>query len=142
MNPSQTQAVTATDKHMLVVAGPGTGKTLTIVRRVAHLLEQGVPPERICALTFTNRAAREMRERIEALLGAEAKGMFVGTFHLLGLNIVRKGVPESLTVCGREEQIKILKPMVGNSARAAREMAESIARVKWQGSSQDASLAS
>jgi DNA helicase II / ATP-dependent DNA helicase PcrA len=133
LNTSQVQAVTATDRHVLVVAGPGTGKTLTIVRRIAHLLEQGVEPDRICAVTFTNRAAREMRERITALLGAQAGNMFIGTFHLLGLKIIRESLPERLTICGREEQLEILKPMVNNSARAAQQMAERIAGVKGQG---------
>ncbi len=73
LNESQKQAVAATDTHLLVVAGPGTGKTLTIVRRIAHLLQQGVSPDQIVAVTFTNRAAREMRERIEALLKTQAR---------------------------------------------------------------------
>ena len=134
LNESQKQAVTASNQHLLVVAGPGTGKTLTIVRRIAHLLEQGVEPDQICAVTFTNRAAREMRERINALLGKQAGTMFIGTFHLLGLRIIRESLPESLTICGRDEQIDLLKPIVGNSARAAQKMAERISRVKGQGS--------
>ena len=134
LNESQKQAVIATCRHLLVVAGPGTGKTLTIVRRIAHLLEQGVPPDQICAVTFTNRAAREMRERTNALLGAQAGNMFIGTFHLLGLRIIREKLKESLTICGRDEQIDLLKPIVGNSARAAQQMAEKITRVKGQGS--------
>jgi DNA helicase-2/ATP-dependent DNA helicase PcrA len=134
LNTSQRQAVTATRRHLLVVAGPGTGKTLTIVRRIAHLLEQGVPPDQICAVTFTNRAAREMRERTNALLGAQADNMFIGTFHLLGLRIIRENLQESLAICGRDEQIDLLRPIVGNSARAAQQMAERISTIKGQGS--------
>ena len=69
LNEAQKQAVTATDRNMIVVAGPGTGKTLTIVRRIAYLVQQGVAPDQIVAVTFTNRAAREMRERIDSYLG-------------------------------------------------------------------------
>ena len=130
LNDSQKQAVTATDKHLLIVAGPGTGKTLTIVRRIAYLLEQGVPAEHIVAVTFTNRAAREMRERIDALLGARANDIFIGTFHVLGLTIIRESLQDRVTICGRDEQIDILKPLVGNSAKAAQQMAEEISRIK------------
>jgi DNA helicase-2/ATP-dependent DNA helicase PcrA len=130
LNTSQKQAVTATDRHLLVVAGPGTGKTLTIVRRIAYLLEQGVPPDQVCAVTFTNRAAREMRERTNALLGAQAGNMFIGTFHLLGLKIIRENLKESLTICGRDEQIDLLKPMAGDSIKAAQQAADKISRIK------------
>jgi DNA helicase-2/ATP-dependent DNA helicase PcrA len=130
LNESQEQAVTAKDPHLLVVAGPGTGKTLTIVRRIVHLLEEGVSPEQVIAVTFTNRAAREMRERIEAVLQVQTGGMFIGTFHLLGLRIIRETLQEPMTICGRDEQIDLLKPIVGSRARAAREAAEAISRIK------------
>ena len=130
LNESQKQAVTAPDRHLLVVAGPGTGKTLTIVRRIAYLLEQGVSPEQIIAVTFTNRAAREMRERINALLRTQAGGMFIGTFHLLGLKIIQDSLRTRPVIVGRDEQIDLLMPIVGNSSRAARKAAEKISRIK------------
>lgn len=129
LNEAQREAVTATDGHVLVVAGPGTGKTLTIVRRIAHLMEQGVRTEEILAVTFTNRAAREMRERIHGLMGARAAGMFIGTFHLLGLKLMRASLGEAFTICGRDEQIALLKPIVGSAAKA-QATAERISRFK------------
>src|SRR5271157_3260048 len=119
LNESQREAVTAPARHLLVVAGPGTGKTLTIVRRIAYLLEQGASPEQIIAVTFTNRAAREMRERIQTLLRTQASGMFIGTFHLLGLKIIRDSLQAHPMIVGRNEQINLLKPIVGSSSRAA-----------------------
>ncbi len=130
LNESQREAVTAPARHLLVVAGPGTGKTLTIVRRIAYLLEQGASPEQIIAVTFTNRAAREMRERIQTLLRTQASGMFIGTFHLLGLKIIRDSLQAHPMIVGRNEQINLLKPIVGSSSRAARQAAEKISRIK------------
>jgi DNA helicase II / ATP-dependent DNA helicase PcrA len=129
LNTSQTQAVTATARHLLLVAGPGTGKTLTIVRRIAYLLQQGVSPEQIIAVTFTNRAAREMRQRIGALLKTQADSMFIGTFHLLGLRIMRESLGEQFTVCTRENQIELLRPIAGSHTKAQASV-EVISRVK------------
>jgi len=129
LNRSQSEAVLTTDRHLLVVAGPGTGKTLTIVRRIAHLINQGVPPAEILAVTFTNRAAREMRERLSALLGSRPAGAFIGTFHLLGLRILR-GSGMEFSICSREEQIEVLRSVMGCTAKGAGEMAETISRVK------------
>ncbi len=130
LNDSQKKAVTSIDGPLLIVAGPGTGKTLTIVRRIAYLIQQGARPENILAVTFTNRAAREMRVRTEALLGKDAKGIFIGTLHVLGLRIMKEMSPEAFTVCGKEEQIEILKPLIQGSVRKARQAAEMISRIK------------
>ncbi len=129
LNQAQREAVLTTDRHTLVVAGPGTGKTLTIVRRIAHLIGRGASPVDILAVTFTNRAAREMRERVSALLGAEARGAFIGTFHLLGLRILRDS-GMAFSVCAREDQIRVLQSLMGCTTKAARDMAESISRAK------------
>ena len=81
LNPEQCAAATAPDGPLLVLAAAGTGKTRTLVHRVAYLVEQGVPAERILLLTFTNRAAREMLERAEAVVGDLAHSVWSGTFH-------------------------------------------------------------
>ncbi len=129
LNEAQKEAVLATDRHTLIVAGPGTGKTLTIVRRIAHLIKQGISPEFICAVTFTTRAAREMRERIVTLVGSPFDGMFIGTFHLLGLKIMRGSGMEP-AICTRDEQVALLESITGISAKAARQTAERISRIK------------
>ena len=94
LNPPQREAVRHTDGPLLVLAGAGSGKTRVIIAKIAHLIEQGVDPARIVAITFTNKAAREMRERAQALLKAQGKAgeagkVVVATFHALGLKILR-----------------------------------------------------
>jgi superfamily I DNA/RNA helicase len=130
LNEAQKQAVMTTDGPLLVVAGPGTGKTLTIVRRIARLIQQGVKPESILAVTFTNRAAREMRERTHALLGSNAERIFIGTFHLLGLRIIRESRGGEFLLYNREDQIEILKSLKKGSAKKAQRAAEDISRIK------------
>ena len=130
LNDAQKQAVTTTLGPVLVVAGPGTGKTLTIVRRIAHLIHQGVKPENILAVTFTNRAAREMKERVTALLGDACRGIFIGTFHLLGLRIISDHRTDDFTIVNREEQIELLKELVKGPKKKARQVCERISRIK------------
>jgi ATP-dependent DNA helicase Rep len=94
LNPPQREAVRHVDSPLLVLAGAGSGKTRVITAKIAHLVERGVDPSRIVAITFTNKAAREMRERAQALLksqgrAGEAAKVVVATFHALGLKILR-----------------------------------------------------
>ncbi len=91
LNEQQAQAVTSTAAILAVVAGPGTGKTKTLVERIAHMIEvQGISPATITAVTFTNQAAKEMRQRIQARLGGERQlsGLTVGTFHAICLGLL------------------------------------------------------
>jgi DNA helicase-2/ATP-dependent DNA helicase PcrA len=90
LNPQQLAAVTAPPGPSLVIAGAGSGKTRTLTYRVAFLLEQGVPAERILLLTFTNKAAKEMMRRVADLLGQELTSLWGGTFHAIGNRILRQ----------------------------------------------------
>src|SRR5881397_2846107 len=84
LNEQQRAAVTALPGPALVIAGAGSGKTRTLTYRVAYLLEQGIPADRILLLTFTNKAAREMMRRVTDLLGREWPSLWGGTFHSVG----------------------------------------------------------
>ncbi len=90
LNPQQHAAVTAPPGPALVIAGAGSGKTRTLTYRAAFLLEQGIPPERILLLTFTNKAAREMMERVSELLGGPLSALWGGTFHAIGNRVLRR----------------------------------------------------
>lgn len=104
LTPAQIEAVTHINGPMLVVAGAGSGKTRVVTRRVAHLIEKGVRPWRILALTFTNKAAREMRERVEALVGEAPAWM--GTFHSICARILRQDI--ALLDAGRDGRFTIM----------------------------------
>ncbi|HYV96810.1 MAG TPA: UvrD-helicase domain-containing protein [Gemmatimonadaceae bacterium] len=94
LNPAQTEAVLHDDGPMLVVAGAGSGKTRVLTVRIARLVqERGVQPDRILAVTFTNKAAGEMRERVAKLLGQDPRGLWIGTFHAIGARLMRRYAP-------------------------------------------------
>ena len=90
LNERQQEAVQATDGPVMIIAGPGSGKTRTLTHRIAYLLATGrAEPHEIIALTFTNKAAREMQERVQKLVGDRTKGMWVGTFHSSFARVLR-----------------------------------------------------
>src|ERR687890_332787 len=90
LNPPQREAVVHGDGPLLVVAGAGSGKTRVLTHRIAHLVHEGVHPSRILAITFTNKAADEMRQRVAALIGPVARTMWVSTFHSACVRILRR----------------------------------------------------
>jgi DNA helicase-2/ATP-dependent DNA helicase PcrA len=115
LNTAQQDAVTASNSHLLVLAGAGSGKTRVIVHRIVWLItETGVSPYSILAVTFTNKAAGEMRARLEELLGREAQGIWVGTFHglshkLLRLHWQEAGLPQNFQVIDGDDQLQMIK---------------------------------
>ena len=117
LNPEQYAAVTTTAAQALVIAGAGSGKTRTLTYRVAWLLEQGVAPWRILLLTFTNKAAREMLERVSALTGADASQLWSGTFHSIANRLLRRhaarlGYQPGFTIFDSDDQRALMKNLV------------------------------
>jgi DNA helicase-2/ATP-dependent DNA helicase PcrA len=116
LNPQQREAVVHPGGPLLILAGAGSGKTRVLTHRVAYLIrEHGVPPGRILAVTFTNKAAHEMRERITALLGgAVAKPIWIGTFHATCSRILRAdggriGIPSTFTIYDQDDQRRVVR---------------------------------
>jgi DNA helicase-2/ATP-dependent DNA helicase PcrA len=115
LNPAQHEAVTHAEGPLLILAGPGSGKTRVIAHRIAYLIDEiGVPPARIMAVTFTNKAARELRDRVEGLLGGLARGITLGTFHAVCARILRidgerVGVPRSFAIYDDGDQMALMK---------------------------------
>ena len=113
----QREAAQSTERTSLVVAGPGTGKTATLLMRMQHLLANGAKPAELLVLTFSNRAARELVDRLESAGVADAHEMWVGTFHAFGLEFLRKnherfGLRPGFGVADKMSQIAILEPHI------------------------------
>src|SRR5712671_8157135 len=120
LNPQQLAAVTAPPGPALVIAGAGSGKTRTLTYRVAYLLEQGIPPERILLLTFTNKAAQEMMRRVADLLGQELRELWGGTFHAIGNRILRLhaktlGYERDFSILDREDAKHLITTCVAEA---------------------------
>ena len=120
LNPQQFAAVSAPDGPTLVLAGAGAGKTRTLTYRVAWLLEHGIPADRILLLTFTNKSAREMMQRVADLLPGELGPLWGGTFHSIGLRILRLhadrlGYQPGFTVADREDSKDLLTTCIADA---------------------------
>ena len=120
LNPQQLAAVTAPPGPALVIAGAGSGKTRTLTYRVAYLLEQGIPPDRILLLTFTNKAAGEMMRRVADLLGQELPSLWGGTFHSIGARILRThadllGYRRDFTILDRDDSKDLVKACIADA---------------------------
>ncbi len=121
LNEKQQEAVKTIDGPVLVISGPGSGKTKALTHRVAWMIHSGISPTNILAITFTNKAAGEMKERIAKLLGEKKKPEMptIGTFHSLGLRILRKeihllGYRSNFNICDADEQLSLMKRIMGN----------------------------
>lgn len=118
MNPEQLKAVQCLNGPMLIVAGAGSGKTRVLTSRIAYLIENGVPPERILALTFTKKAAGEMKDRIALMIGArKARGIWMGTFHSIFIRFLREwadwlGFPHEFTIYDTQDSQGAIKNVI------------------------------
>jgi len=120
LNEQQLAAVTAPPGPLLVIAGAGSGKTRTLTYRVAYLLENGIDPRNVLLLTFTNKAAREMLNRVANLLPVDASGLWGGTFHSVGNRILRRhgsalGYSSGFTIMDREDQKDLINTVVAGA---------------------------
>jgi len=117
LNDIQRKAVTALEGPVMVIAGPGSGKTRVLTYRIAHLINNNVPPWQILALTFTNKAAREMKERIEKVVGSGANRIWAGTFHSLFARILRVeahkiGYPNDFTIYDTDDSKSVISEIL------------------------------
>ncbi len=124
LNPEQQAAALATDGPVLILAGAGSGKTRTLVYRIVHLLRKGIDPRRILAVTFTNRAAAEMRERVTRVIGRDARGLTLSTFHSLGARILRDhgeaaGLPKKFSIYATGDQTALVKRVISEEVFVA-----------------------
>ena len=136
LDADQRHAAEITSGSLLIVAGPGSGKTRTLTHRIAHLVaNQGVSPDACLAITFTRRAAGEMRERLRTLLPGAGEGVPVHTFHSFGLSVLRAhwnaaGLQRGFRVATDDERVRLLRDALGLSERKARGRLEAISRAR------------
>ncbi|MCE5195576.1 MAG: UvrD-helicase domain-containing protein [Negativicutes bacterium] len=117
LNPEQEKAVRQTEGPLLIIAGAGSGKTRVLTYRVAWLLEQGVDPARILAITFTNKATQEMKERILAMVGEQGSRIWISTFHAMCVRILRQdienlGYQRNFTILDQDDSLKVIKRLL------------------------------
>lgn len=117
LNKEQSKAVKTIDGALLVLAGAGTGKTKVLTTRIANILQQGHQDQNILAVTFTNKAAKEMQQRITGILGYQAQGLWLGTFHSICAKILRRyadliGFESNYTIIDTSDQLKLLKDII------------------------------
>jgi DNA helicase-2/ATP-dependent DNA helicase PcrA len=117
LNPRQKEAVETTAGPLLILAGPGSGKTRVLTHRIAHLIQCGINPENILAVTFTNKAADEMRQRVVNLLRNKVKMPFIGTFHAFCLRILRQEIKNldyksNFVIYDDDDQLSLIKKII------------------------------
>jgi DNA helicase II / ATP-dependent DNA helicase PcrA len=120
LNERQREAVLQTDGPVLIIAGAGSGKTKVLVHRIAYLIEQGTHPDQILAVTFTNKAAKEMQERARELIAqgkSHVEKPWIGTFHALGVYILRRegsalAIPKNFTILDEDDVLSLIKSIL------------------------------
>ncbi|WP_196886327.1 ATP-dependent helicase [Aureivirga sp. CE67] len=117
LNPAQKEAVLHKDGPMIIIAGAGSGKTRVLTYRIANLMQNGVDAFNILSLTFTNKAAKEMKERISKVVGSEAKNLWMGTFHSVFARILRSeadhlGYPSSFTIYDTQDSVRLITSII------------------------------
>jgi len=118
LNESQYEAVTTLEGPLMVLAGAGSGKTRVLTIRIAHLITNGIDPFNILALTFTNKAAKEMKERIAKVVGqSNARSLWMGTFHSVFARILRSeahylGYPSNFTIYDQQDALNVIKKVI------------------------------
>ncbi|MBT5161670.1 MAG: UvrD-helicase domain-containing protein, partial [Alphaproteobacteria bacterium] len=153
LNDVQREAVEAVDGPVLVLAGAGTGKTRVLTTRLAHILHTGrARPYEVLAVTFTNKASKQMKERVESALQQPVESLWLGTFHAMGVRILRRhaelvGLKPNFTILDRDDQIRLMKQVIeaaglDDKKAPARNLAAIIDRWKDQGHTPDRVTAS
>ena len=117
LNKNQQEAVNHINGPMLVLAGAGSGKTKVLTSRIANLIENGISPYNILAITFTNKAAKEMKDRVVSLIGSTANNIQISTFHSLGLRILKEnysllGYERNFTIIDSDDVLTIIKKIM------------------------------
>ena len=147
LNIAQQEAVNYLHGPCLVLAGAGSGKTRVITHKISRLIQSGLKPEQIAAITFTNKAAAEMRERAKALIGRQAKGVLICTFHALGVRMLRQdgqvlGLKQQFSILDSDDVTSILKDAGGSvDAATARQWQWTISKWKNMGLNSEAAAA-
>ena len=117
LNSEQRLAVETTEGPLLIIAGAGSGKTRVVTHRVANIISKGTPPWNVLAITFTNKAAREMKDRVVDLIGEPGLSVFISTFHALCVRILRLdigilGYSQSFTILDTSDQLMVIKQVM------------------------------
>ena len=131
LNPAQREAALALDGPVLVLAGAGSGKTQMLVHRIIHLIESGTDSRRVLAVTFTNRAAAEMRERVAAVAGKRAKGVTLSTFHSLGARVLREygtliDLPGRFAIYSTGDQLSLIRRIMAEEVHVSATAGEDV----------------
>ena len=135
LNSAQKEAALTTEGPLLILAGAGSGKTRTLVYRIVHLLETGIDPKSILAVTFTNRAAAEMRERVAGVVGRASRQLTLSTFHSLGARILRQhgtriGLPERFAIYSTADQLSLVRRIISEEVHVAATAGDEVYDVK------------